>query len=89
VAAGKDYTGDIKKYLPEIPSENISIEPMCRNIVACLGLASLYIEEKHPEAVITILPADYVIINNQEFAETGLNLITIGIESSKPETGYC
>jgi len=71
---------------------------MRRNTAACIGLASLYIEEKYPEAVITILPADHVIINNQvfietlkkaaEIAEAGPNLVTIGIEASKPETGY-
>jgi len=93
-----DYASDVKKHLPEIPSENISIEPMRRNTVVCIGLISLYIEEKFPEAVMTILPADHVIINNQEFietlkeaveiAETEPNLVTIGIEASKLETGY-
>jgi mannose-1-phosphate guanylyltransferase len=98
VATGKEYAADVKKYLPEIPSENISIEPMRRNTAACIGLASLYIEKKYPEAVMTILPADHVITNNQEFIETlnraaeiakaGPNMVTIGIEPSKPETGY-
>lgn len=69
---------------------------MRRNIAACIGL--LYIEENIRGLVMTILPADHVIINNQEFIETlkkaaviakvGSNLVTIGIEASKPETGY-
>jgi len=70
VATGKDYVADIEKLLPGVPSENISIEPIRRNTAACIGLASLYIEEKYPEAVMTILPADHVIINNQEFIKT-------------------
>jgi mannose-1-phosphate guanylyltransferase len=43
-----------------------------------------------------ILPSDYLISNNKEFiniikslAEAGDNLVTIGIEPIRTETGYC
>jgi mannose-1-phosphate guanylyltransferase len=98
IATSENYKNDVEKYLPEIPSENISIEPMRRNTAACIGLAALHIEEKHPEATMLILPSDHLISNNEEFintirsaaeiAEAGDNLVTIGIEPTRPETGY-
>ncbi|SIR46833.1 glycosyltransferase family protein [Halanaerobium kushneri] len=45
VATGKDYAIDVKKYLLEIPSANISIEPMHKNTSACIDLDFLYIEK--------------------------------------------
>jgi len=98
IATSENYKEDVEKYLPEIPSENISIEPMRRNTAACIGLAALHIEEKYPEAIMLILPSDHLISNNDEFintiqsaaeiAEAGDNLVTIGIEPTRPETGY-
>ena len=98
IATSENYKNDVEKYLPEIPSENISIEPMRRNTAACIGLAVLHIEEKYPEATMLILPSDHLILDNGEFinaiksaaeiAETGDNLVTIGIEPTRPETGY-
>ncbi|MFW6030395.1 MAG: mannose-1-phosphate guanylyltransferase [Halanaerobiales bacterium] len=98
IATSENYKKDVEKYLPEIPSENISIEPMRRNTAACIGLAALHIEKKYPEAIMVILPSDHLILDNDEFiktihtavkiAETGGNLVTIGIEPTNPETGY-
>jgi mannose-1-phosphate guanylyltransferase len=71
---------------------------MRRNTAACIGLAALHIEKKYPEETMLILPSDHLISNNTEFintihsaaeiAEAGDNLVTIGIEPTRPETGY-
>jgi mannose-1-phosphate guanylyltransferase len=74
------------------------MEPVRRNTAACIGLAALHIEKKYPEATMLILPSDHLILNNKEFikaiqsaakiAEEGDNLVTIGVEPTRPETGY-
>ncbi|TAK54743.1 MAG: mannose-1-phosphate guanylyltransferase [Bacteroidetes bacterium] len=86
------------KQLPEIPVQNILIEPIGRNTAPCIGLAALYIRRFDPEAVMVVLPADHIIQNEEEFrtvlrsaisaAYETKSLITIGIHPTRPETGY-
>lgn len=89
---------EIIRQLPEVPAENVIEEPFGRNTAACIGLASLIINERNPEAVSIVLPADHIIRDIKsfhntlktaaEFAESSDGLVTIGISPSRPETGY-
>ncbi len=89
---------EVLKQLEGIPSENIIDEPFGRNTAACIGLASVIINSKDPEAVTVVLPADHIIREKDKFIETIENaaqfayqskgLVTIGINPSRPETGY-
>ncbi|TDJ53448.1 MAG: mannose-1-phosphate guanylyltransferase [Ignavibacteria bacterium] len=84
--------------LSQLPVENIIEEPFGRNTAACIGLASVLIEKKDPDAVTLVLPADHIINGEKEFHDTLLKaaefaneargLVTIGIPPSRPETGY-
>jgi mannose-1-phosphate guanylyltransferase len=88
----------IQKQLPQIPDENIIVEPMGRNTAPAIGLAALHLQRRDPNAVMVALPADHVIQNDEEFqrvlsvaiwvAYESRSLITIGIEPTRPETGY-
>ncbi|MEG8947293.1 mannose-1-phosphate guanylyltransferase [Rosettibacter firmus] len=88
----------IKEQLPDIPEENIIDEPFGKNTAACIGLASIIIKQKNPEAVTIVLPSDHLIKNEEEFQKCLLNsakfayesrgLVTIGIKPTRPETGY-
>lgn len=89
---------EIIKQLPDIPSKNILEEPFGRNTAACIGLASIMIEEKSKDAVIIVLPADHIIRDKvsfhntltsaTKFANESKGLVTIGIIPTRPETGY-
>ena len=48
IATSENYKKDVEKYLPKIPSKNISIEPMRRNTAACIGLACLLYTSPSP-----------------------------------------
>lgn len=84
--------------LSQLPIENIIEEPFGRNTAACVGLASVLIGKKDPDAVTFVLPADHIIHGEKEFRDTLLKaaefandsrgLVTIGITPTKPETGY-
>ena len=88
----------IIEQLPEIPIENIIIEPFGRNTAACIGLASIIIQKRSPDAVTFVMPADHIIKDDESFLNTlktasqfsieNQALVTIGIQPTRPETGY-
>lgn len=88
----------IMKQLPNIPADNIIVEPFGRNTAPCIGLAALFLRRHDPDAVMVTLPADHIIEDVEEFHrvlrlaiwvayESG-KLITVGIQPTRPETGY-
>jgi len=88
----------VKRTAPEIPDENIIIEPFGKNTAPAIGISALFIERDDPDAVMVILPADHYIEDKSRFHKTimasayqasqGDFLITIGIPPRGPETGY-
>ncbi len=88
----------VVEQLPQIPHENIIDEPFGKNTAACIGLASIMIKQRDPEAVTFILPSDHIIKDDEafrkclsnaaDFAYKNKGLITIGIKPTRPETGY-
>ena len=89
---------EIINQLSHIPEENIIEEPFGRNTAACIGLASVVIENKMKDAVMIVLPADHIIKDIDAFHKTikraanfayeSKGLVTIGISPSRPETGF-
>lgn len=98
IITNKVQQDEIIKQLPNIPKDNVLIEPFGRNTAACIGYASVMISEKAKDAVICVLPADHIIKNIDsyhktltsaaKFADESKGLVTIGIIPSRPETGY-
>lgn len=98
IATGEAYSELVKKQLPDVPRDNVLLEPVGRNTAACIGLAAIYIERDYPDVVMAVLPSDHLIRDNQRFidvlkaavekAENEDALVTIGIEPTHPETGY-
>ncbi len=88
----------LAKQLPQVPDDNIVMEPVGRNTAPCIGLAALHVRRADPTGTMIILPADHLISNEDEFnrvlsvaidvaSESG-SLLTIGIKPTHPETGY-
>ncbi|GAB6282495.1 MAG: mannose-1-phosphate guanylyltransferase [Ignavibacterium sp.] len=98
IITNKAQRNEILKQINHIPEKNIIAEPFGKNTAACIGLASILIEKINPEAVTIILPSDHIIKNINEYQQTLRNaaefaykskgLITIGIQPTRPETGY-
>ncbi len=98
IVTGKSHAAELIRQLPEIPSENILIEPVGRNTAPCIGLAALHILKRVPDAVMLVLPSDHRIGNEPAFREVlqaaakaafrDDSLVTIGIRPTGPETGY-
>jgi len=98
IVTGRSHAAELIRQLPEIPPENILIEPVGRNTAPCIGLAALHILRRTPDAVMLVLPSDHRIGDDDayrrvlrvaaETASQGDPLVTIGIPPTGPETGY-
>jgi len=98
IVTGLSHAEELMKQVPQIPAENIIIEPIGRNTAPCIGLAALHIKRKSPNDVMVVLPADHLINDSARFrqllscadkiASRGDYLLTIGITPAFPETGY-
>lgn len=98
IVAGAEFKDLILEQLPQLPEENIIIEPFGRNTAAAIGLAALVLGQKNPREVMLVLPADHYISNVRNFHEVlrsaivaasrGEKIVTLGITPHSPETGY-
>jgi mannose-1-phosphate guanylyltransferase len=89
---------EIADQLAGVPAEQIIQEPVARNTAPACGLAAFLIERQNPDAVLGIFPSDHVIADEPRFlkalqkgisaAASGDNIVVLGIEPTRPETGY-
>jgi mannose-1-phosphate guanylyltransferase len=88
----------VKNTVPQIPEENIIIEPFGKNTAPAIGISALFIERDTKDAVMVVLPSDHYIEDKKKFHQTimagasqalqGDYIVTIGIPPRGPETGY-
>lgn len=68
VSTGKEYAGLVREQAPEIPKQNIIIEPMMRDNTAAVGYALVYLHKKYPQALMAaIWGADHIVKNEEVF----------------------
>ncbi len=89
---------EIADQLPGLPGAQIVQEPVARNTAPACGLAAFLIERDNPAAVLGVFPSDHVIADEPRFlkalqkgvavAAAGANIVVLGIEPSRAETGY-
>lgn len=88
----------VMQHLPDLPAENIIIEPFGMNTAACIALSVVWLRRLYSlDTCMVVLPADHVIRDTEAFlcslsdaeqaAEQG-RLITFGIVPTYPATGY-
>jgi mannose-1-phosphate guanylyltransferase len=98
IVTNEDYEQLVIKQLPELGQNQILLEPMRRNTAPCIAYANYKIRLLNPDASIMVAPSDHVILKEEDFLEVvkkGLDfvennecLLTLGIQPSRPETGY-
>jgi len=98
VVSNTEYRDIILEQVPALKEEQVLLEPLRKNTAPCLAYANHVIMKRNPEANIVVAPSDHLIMDNQEFTrviETAIGfvsdknaLLTLGIQPSRPETGY-
>lgn len=98
VVTNEKYVSIVRDQLPKVPMGNIVGEPVAKNTAPCVAIAAELIRKKDPNGVMIVLPADHHITEPEKFtnflktavskAESGDFLVTIGVEPSRPETGF-
>lgn len=97
VVTGVLHASAVRAQLPGLAPANLVAEPSPRDSMAAIGLAAAILERADPDAVVGSFAADHVIGEPEVFAEcvreavaiarTGY-VVTIGIEPTRPATGF-
>lgn len=92
------YRETVKEQIPDMDDEQILCEPLRRNTAPCIAYANFKIQSINPNANIVVAPSDHIILKEDVFInviESALEatakndwLITLGIQPSRPDTGY-
>lgn len=98
VVTGQSHRDQVAEQLPVLSIDKIVAEPSPKDSAAAIGLATMLIHRRDPDAIVGSFSADHSITNVREFhtvidqacaaaAETG-DIVTIGIMPRHPATAY-
>lgn len=97
VVTNAAYKSLVLEQLPELTPEQVLTEPQRKNTAPCIAYAAAKIHSANPNANLIISPADHLIEQQDNFAETiraaidsaeNGRIATIGIQPTRPDTGY-
>jgi mannose-1-phosphate guanylyltransferase len=97
IVVAESLVEETRRLVPQVKAEHVLAEPTGRNTAPCVGWAAAVVARRDPTAVLTVLPADHHIGNEEAFTQTlsraidaarSGDLVTIGIRPTRPETGY-
>ncbi len=89
---------EVLRELPELPEENLLLEPVPKGTAAAISWATALIQNIHPDCSMAVLPSDHLIqeasrfrvlmLMGLELATSHPLLVTFGIRPFRPETSY-
>jgi mannose-1-phosphate guanylyltransferase len=89
---------EVTRQLPRLNRQQIIAEPVGRNTAPAIGLAAFILLRSDPEAVLGMFPSDHAIEDEERYRQTiqkgieiaaaGENVVVLGIQPTRPETGY-
>ena len=92
------YKDAVMRDIPELPEQNLLLEPYGRNTAPCLAYATYTLLNRDPDAVMVVTPADHIIKDLAsyrstlsealDYASTHKALITLGIVPDRPDTNF-
>jgi mannose-1-phosphate guanylyltransferase len=97
ILTGRQHAVSVSRQLPDVPAENIVVEPAARGSGPAIGFGAMLIALRDPDAIMGSFAADHFISNGDAFRSAVLAgaevaqqgyLVTIGIQPHRPETGY-
>ena len=98
VVTNRSYEEKIREELETVGENNIFTEPSNKETATCIGLSAVKLLKKDGDAVMVVLPSDHYIEDDKNYVETlkqavelanrRRGIVTLGIEPTRPETGY-
>ena len=98
IVTSENYKDLVMEQVPQILPEHILLEPLRRNTAPCIAYATYKLLRKIKNASVVVAPSDHIIANEELFLETIKNalkyaenhddLMTLGIQPTRPETAY-
>lgn len=98
IVTNESYVGLVKEQIKGIEQKNILSEPARKNTAPCVAYACYKIAQQNPDALTVIAPSDHLITKEDTFvkaikacyakAASEDCLVTLGINPSRPDTGY-
>ena len=98
VVTNMDYKEKVKEELIGIKENNIFVEPANKETATCIGLSAVKLLKQDADAVMVVLPSDHYIQGEKNYTDTLSQavemanrrrcIVTLGIEPTRPETGY-
>jgi mannose-1-phosphate guanylyltransferase len=98
IVTSQSLVEQTRRLLPTIPPENVLGEPQPASTAPALAWATSVAGKRDSEATVLSLHADWFVGDDAEFRKTALRalevarrhdtLVTVGIEPTRPDTGY-
>ncbi|MGA0231950.1 MAG: mannose-1-phosphate guanylyltransferase [Saprospiraceae bacterium] len=98
VVTNKTYKSLVEEHIPEMPPENIITEPSRNNTAPCVAYTAMRLKAVNEDAVFVVAPSDHIIMKEEpfrdkilqalDFASRNEAILTLGINPSRPDTGY-
>ena len=98
VMSQQQYADLVHEQLPQLPAENLLLEPMRRNTVPSVAWASIEIKKRDAEACMVVTPSDQMIsddevfereiVSGMEYAACHDRMLAMGIVPTRPATNY-
>ncbi|MBK6947529.1 MAG: NTP transferase domain-containing protein [Haliscomenobacter sp.] len=92
------YRELVLEQLPELQPSQILAEPSRNNTAPCVAYTALKLHALNPKANLVVAPSDHIILQEDvflndlrfalEFTSTHDALLTLGIQPTRPDTGY-
>jgi mannose-1-phosphate guanylyltransferase len=98
IVTNEQYRDLVQEQLPFLPASNILGEPIAKNTAPCIAYATYKIADMFGSGTCIVSPSDHLILDEAEFQSTILRgsqfaedeeaIVTLGINPSRPDTGY-
>ena len=98
ILTNQQYKQQVMEHLPELSELNILCEPSRNNTGPCVAYTALRLFAQNKNAIFVTAPSDAVILKTNvfvenikkalKFVELSNAIVTLGIQPTRPDTGY-
>ncbi len=102
ISTGKHYEKEVKEIAPELPVENLILEPEMRDTGPAVTLAVTYVHHRYPQDLISIQWSDHLVKDELTFVTAlreaeeitaskegvGVTFVTVPARFASPHRGY-